>query len=262
MKHGAVLDRILRPDWLDVALGLALAARPLAESHHLLDEALRSVLPGPTARSKTRTALAHVWLKPPTGAAALIRWALVHGGALQDRRVLHLGALFATYPFFAEVCGHIGRVIGAQDVVATPDVRRRMRRSWGDNSTVNVATRRAVATLRGFGFLDGRPGASLSRAGTRLPVSNLLSGWLVHALLVARGSSAIYLPEITGAPELFMLCAPSTIDRNYALLEQFTEAGGTVVLQPRRSVAVPALGGSSSPLQPARHVRQPHVVAP
>ncbi|MGC8488166.1 MAG: hypothetical protein ACP5QO_08095 [Clostridia bacterium] len=233
MKRGAILDRVLKPAWLDAACALAAQGLGAQEAHRRLDALLGPSLPGATARSKTRTALAHIWLTPPGEAAELVRWATQHFADVRDTRFLHLGAMMACYPFFADVCTCVGRALGTRGEVVTPDVRRRLRRQWGDTSTVDVAARRAISTLRAFGALTGVPGASLSQQGDRLIVPDGFEGWVLHALLVARQATAVYARDASSAPELFMMRLPLSVGQSYSGLQQFTEGHGTLVLQAR-----------------------------
>ena len=233
MKRGAILDRVLKPDWLDAACTLAAKGLGPQEAHRRLDALLGPSLSGATARSKTRTALAHIWLTPPGEAAELVRWATQHFAEVSDTRFLHLAAMMASYPFFADVCTCVGRAIGTRGDVATPDVRRRLRRQWGDTTTVDVAARRAISTLRAFGALTGAPGASVSKQGVRLVVPDGFEGWVLHALLVARQATAVYARDASSAPELFMMRLPPSLSQSYSGLQQFTEGHGTIVLQAR-----------------------------
>lgn len=267
MKHGPIMDRALRPEWLDTAFRFARSGKPLDEARSLLEIALRDEVENQVARGKTRTVLAHVWLDPPAAAEPLIRWAIDNASA-DEMPAWHLGALLATYPFFGSTCALIGREINLHGEVSTTPLRARVKARWGDRSTVDRGVARLVWTLRAFGVLTGSRGQALSKMGKPLPVDAQVFPWLVHALLLTRGIREIDAREVRKAPELFMFDLPSTLPDQFSLLERFNEGGDRVVLHarwPSRSgnVAEPPLQltlapnlatpqGSRRPVRPKR----------
>lgn len=227
---GPILDRPLEPEWLDAALRIARAeSDPDAVRRHLrvlLDGAGL----GTTARIKTITTLVRVWADPPADAAEAIAWARRELGDADDLRAVHFAALLATYPFFGDVCTEVGRVLALEEEVNTPDIRARLRASWGDRRSVHNAVQRSIKTLRAFGVLTGSAGTSVSRRGLVLPASPNAGRFLVHALLLTRGAQSIDEREVGSAPELFGLELPKRFEDAYHLLERHREGGGRTVL--------------------------------
>lgn len=240
MNESAILDRPLELPWLDATLRLARESDDVDHQRELLDIALRDHLPTAQARSKTRTALAHIWLDPPPEARPLIGWAVGRAEEVSDTRVLHMGAMLASYPFFADVCSIIGRELALHEEVLTPHVRRRVRAQWGDRITVDAAARRVVRTLRALAILTGELGSSRSTLGERLQVSTPFSLWVVHALLAARGVRETDAREVGAAPELFMFELDLANGANYPYLERFNEGGGRTVLSLRTAALISA----------------------
>jgi hypothetical protein len=227
----ATLDRPLSSKWLDLALGLAQARKPPDEAKSLLEIDLRDEVANLGARRKTRSVLTHVWIDPPSSARPAIGWALENLSG--DPLPWHIGALLATYPFFGSVCRIVGQEMDLHGEVSTVEVRRRIRSKWGDRSTVDVAARRNVWTLRELGVLEGPSGTSVSRRGCRLRVDGAQYAWLVHALLLTRGIEEIDVRDARIAPELFMFSLPIVVPNGYPHLERFNEGGGRSILRPR-----------------------------
>jgi hypothetical protein len=157
-------------------------------------------------------------------------WARDALAAEDDLRAVHVGALLAAYPFFGDVCAAVGRALALEERVTTPDVRARMRASWGDRRTVHNAVQRAVKTLRAFELLTGDPGTSVSHRGDRLAVSPRAGRWIAHTLLLSRGAESVDERDVRSAPELFGLRMPERLDNGYTLLARHREGGGRTVL--------------------------------
>lgn len=228
--RGPVLDRPLEPRWLDAALRVAREARDIDDFRRRLHVALGDSGLGTAARVKTVTTLVRTWADPREASAAAICWARDTLADEEDLRAVHLGALLAAYPFFGDVCATVGRVLALEQQVKTPDVRARIRASWGDRRTVHNAVQRAVKTLRSFELLTGDPGSSLSHCAERLSVSPRAGRWIAHTLLLSRGAESIDERDLRSAPELFGLRLPERLDNGYVLLERHREGGGRTVL--------------------------------
>jgi len=231
MKRGAILDRALDPFLLDTALDIAVQEDSLEERVARLNAVLHRTIESEAARKKVHTVLRRVWLDPPAGTSVLIQWAANECNRWEDHRPMHLGALLATHPFFADVCAITGRQLSLNGEFPTNDLKRRLRDEWGDREIVDVSARGAVRTLRSFGVIARAPGQHKSTLGSKLPVDRDLHGWLVHALLLARDVKEIDSREIAKSPELFMFQLPSEIPNGYPYLERFNEGGGRVILQ-------------------------------
>jgi hypothetical protein len=207
--RGRLLDRPLEPMWMDAALRIALQTGSASEAKRLLELALRDAPLGDEARGKTVTALARVWIDPEPDCADMLRWAERELGDTSDLRGVHLVALIAVYPFFAEVCAFVGKTLALEGRVLTPDLRARLRATWGDRRTIHNAVQRAVKTLRAFGVLDGAPGSSLSEPGERLEIPATGIQWAAHAVLLARHAESIDERELRTGPELFIVAIES-----------------------------------------------------
>jgi hypothetical protein len=186
------------------------------------------------AQKKTATSLNRVWVTPPDPARDLVEWGLGQTPP-GDLRILHLGALMATHPFFGDICAAVGRAAQSGDVVYTPEIRTRMKALWGDRRTVSNAVQFGIRTLRALGVIAGDRSSSENRVGEALDLPSEWVPWVVHALLVARGMSETDEREIPAAPELFMISLPRVnwAASKYPYLERHTEGGGRAVLVER-----------------------------
>lgn len=230
MTRHVLLDRDLTHSWLDFTLGLAIQGLPVEDARAALHERLAQDQLGQTARVKTVTALLRTWITPPPEAHTAWGWALARGGSLPDSRPLHLGALLATQPFFADQMVIVGRILAVQRDIETPIVRTKMKALWGPRRSVDIAVQRTIKTMRSLELIAGEPSGSVSHASTPIPVSPEVAGWLVTCLLLARGTDSISLSEVGSAPEFAPLDLPRSIEGGAVLLERFTEGSGRTVL--------------------------------
>lgn len=226
-NRGMILDRDLSADLLDVAFRVATADTEWAEKRKLLTVALRDHVSDQEAQGKTKKCLTRVWVNPPAEAKQMIVWGREHPQLALDRRVLHLGALLATFPFAGAVASIVGRALALDGQVQPADVRRKVRGLWGDRASIDIGARKTYATLLRLGVLSGGGLAPLAR-GEVLEVDGEIAGWLIHALLLTRGVSSVSDAELATAPELFWtkLGRPTC---GYPLIERHNEGGRRVV---------------------------------
>lgn len=130
----------------------------------------------------------------------MIAWAREQTLPRSARPVLHFGALLATFPFVGAVARVIGQHLQTEGSVEASVVRAEVRRSLGDRSSVDVATRKTYTTLCNLELLQHqRP---LLLAPTEPPqVPDALDSWMGHALLLTRNADSMPLTSLRGAPE-------------------------------------------------------------
>jgi hypothetical protein len=109
-----------------------------------------------------------------------------------------------------------------------------MKEKWGQRRSVDLATQRAVKTLRSLQLVTGTPGSSVSAKGQPITVDGPWVPWMVHAVLLARGAEAMADSDLRTVPELFAIVWPTTMPSGYPYLERHTEGGGRVVYALRR----------------------------
>lgn len=226
----AILDRDLKVEWLDAALRVARNRLPLAEARtQLRDELVHEPL-GPTALTKTVTALTRIWLAPSTLHTSHAQWALAYADQNADWRPLHLGAMLVSESFIRTLLAACGREVIARGEVDTVVLRDRMRRVYGPRRSIDISTQRGVKTLRGLGLLEGEPSASISMRGHLAVDEGELAAWLIRCLLLGRGAESIALDDLGHASELFAVKLPAVLPRRAAGVSKHTEGVGRTVI--------------------------------
>jgi hypothetical protein len=186
-----------------------------------LTVALRDHFSEREAKNKAKKTLSRIWLNPPPGAAPMISWALANPHFFPDHRLMHAGAIMATYPFVGSILGIIGRQAALGESISVVDIRRKAEGLWGATSTVSEAAGKVVTTLRRLDIVSGG-GRSPVAPADPLAASAMTSGWLVHAAILTRQIEAIGADDVTEAPELFWVSdlAPGS---DYPFLENHAE---------------------------------------
>jgi len=220
-KQDRIIDRVLSLPALDAAYRVASMDKSLEVRSSLLTVALREYTTEQEAGNKTKKTLSRVWLNPPPDAAPMINWAIKNPQEFSDHRLLHVGALIATYPYIGGIAGMIGRQLALDETVSVSELRRRAEGRWGATSTVQQGVGKVVTTLRRMAVLDGGGRSAITTASPLQP-SPLASTWLIHAIMLTRQVHAIDASEALTAPELFWVegLVPSV---KYPFLENHAE---------------------------------------
>jgi hypothetical protein len=225
--RGMILDRDLAPDLFDVALRVASGPTPWVDKRKLLTVALRDHVSAQEAQGKTKKCLTRIWVNPPPPAAQMISWGRDNQQLAIDRRLLHLGALLATFPFAGGIAALIGKALALDGHAEPADIRQRARAIWGDRPAIDIGARKTYTTLLRFGILTGGGRTSLAR-GEVFGADAEIAGWLIHSLLLTRGTPSVSDIDLVAAPELFWakLGRP---DGHYPLIVRHTEGGRRMV---------------------------------
>lgn len=226
--YGMVLDRDLTLEQLDLAYDIAVADPDIKTNRRQLTIALRDVVSEQEAEGKTKKCLTRVWLNPPPEAEPMIKWARKQDVAREDRAILHMGALLATFPFVGAVARSLGAHLQTEGRIGTADLRAEVRRTLGDRSSVDVGARKAYTTLRHLGFVDQVDQELVPMEIPDVPPG--LMGWLAHAVMLTRQAESITTSSVLVAPELLGLTARWS-QRAYPLLEGHAEADGVVLVE-------------------------------
>jgi hypothetical protein len=235
VTRGPIFDRSVQLEWLNESLRLRGDAGGAARA--ALDMWMRDRIQSDIGREKTVRILSRIWLEPHADVAHLVAWGAEQTSAIGDPRPLHIGAMIMTHPFFGDACAAVGRQLALGPVVHTNETTRRLRRRWGDREVVHVGVKSVVRTRRSLGFLEGEPGRTASTAAERLEAPGILTQWLAHALVIARGSSEIDAQGLRGSPEIFMLDLEPLQPNGYPFGDVFEEGGGRRVFRTRPSPA-------------------------
>lgn len=202
------LDRLIRLEWLDAAAGRLAAGDTPKVAREYVWELLEGVVAGATAqtaRGKTITVLARVWLTPPAAAVALRDAAVsvLAQASAGERLAIHWAMLSAAYPFFVDVAGLVGKSLGLNGEVALSQLTRRLVDTWGDRSTLRPASQRLVRSMVQWGALrdGGKVGLYLGPQ-KKTVVSSAIGEFLVEGLLVA-AKRGMPLAQLVSHPAVF-----------------------------------------------------------
>jgi len=161
---------------------------------------------------KTFTVLSHIWLTVSDDLVPLRDDGLflLLKVRRSERIALHWGMCMATYPFFSEVAGQVGRLNRLQGKFTLHQVRRRTIEKWGDTERVRRSVRHVVQSLRDWKVLIPleRKGA-YSKNNPITIESKLLKSWLVEALVRSNKANIIPVRSVKNNPIFF----PFTMDQ-------------------------------------------------
>lgn len=183
----------IRLEWMTETARMVAEGQPDESIAAMLRECLRDQLsvggdPERGNREKAITILLKTWLRVP----AELRPFRDQGLALLQRLppdlhvAVHWAATMVAYPFFGEVAQTIGRLLRLQDIVATPQVQRRLKERFGEKETVARAARRIQRT-----FIDWGTMREARERGAYLPTDPLclvdaeLLAWMAEAAIRA-----------------------------------------------------------------------------
>jgi hypothetical protein len=230
--YGMLLDRGLTFDQLELAYQIAAADPDPKTNRRRLTMALRDLVSDQEAEGKTKKCLTRVWLNPPAEAESMISWARTKAiSPTTDRRVLHFGALLATFPFAGSVARSLGKHFQVDGRVDAGSLRAEVRRTVGDRSSVDVAARKTYTTLRNLGIIQ-QEGQMLTPTQDALAVPPELRSWISHALLLTRQAESATMESLRNAPELLGLQLSIPLKNDYTLLEVHSHADSHVLVRP------------------------------
>lgn len=216
-------DRCIRIEWMD-AMASMLLDDGEEDVRNTMEDCLSSDVPSDTARKKTLTVLLHIWAVIPSSSAPLRAEALDLFPSVRPevRKALHWGMTLAAYPFFRDVAGWVGRLIGLQQQVSIADLKERMCRKWGDRERVRRSTRHAAQTMREWNVLSptDTPGKYVA-PGNQIELAGEAGCWFLSAVVLASDQKFVDLEEARHFPYLY----PFTCDISVAALRSSNHLG-------------------------------------
>ena len=202
-------DRRIRLDWLEATAewkAQGLSIKTIRTNLYDLLEGKVSAKVQDGALRKTFTVLAHIWLTVSEDLVPLRDEGLILLRKLRrsERIALHWGMCMATYPFFSEVAGQIGRLNSLQGEFTLDQVRRRIVEEWGDTERVRRSVRHVVQTLRDWKVLIPleRKGAYSNNTPIAIEAP-ILRAWLVEAYVLSNKANIIPVRFVTVSPAFF-----------------------------------------------------------
>ena len=203
------LDRRLDLEWLDAVAAQVAAGHDVEATRAKLFEVLDGKIAGGSKRGrachKTVGVLSRTWANVPAELVAFRDQAVKILPSLSpcERLALHWAMLLAGYRFFGDVAENTGRLLSLQGNLTLSQLTRRMRETWGDRSTLNRATQRAVRSMVAWGALmDTGDRGVYSQSSRQVTLRSDLALLLVEGLLLHAGT-VIPIEQVIEHPALF-----------------------------------------------------------
>lgn len=155
--------QIVRLEWMDRTLSLVLAGYSESEIREQLDQYLSTQQQsGGEGAVRNRATygmsliLLSCWFRKEPELDDFRKALLEQANRVEqkDWLPLHWAMLAASYPYFAWVGEHVGRLFSLQDSITSGQVYERMKQSFGDKEMVARNTRYVVRTLVSWGLLE------------------------------------------------------------------------------------------------------------
>jgi len=182
-----------------------------ASLHEIIGDA-RTSAPDKRADSRTRTisVISRVWVEPPSEMLGLRNRGvdLLSQAGTPEHVALHWGMTMAVYPFFASVCGSIGRLLKLQDSLTSRDVHRRVAEEYGDRPTVVRATGMALGNCVDWGLLKTDARRKSYWREVRREVGQDIAMFLIESALCASGAGSASLDSLLHYSALFPFQLP------------------------------------------------------
>jgi len=159
--------QIVRLEWMDRTLSLVLAGYSESEIREQLNQYLstqrQSGGEGEVRNKATygmSLGLLSCWFRKEPELEDFRKALLEHANRVEqkDWLPLHWAMLAASYPYFAWVNEHVGRLFSLQDSITSSQVYERMKQTFGDKEMVARNTRYVVRTLVSWGLLEEEKG--------------------------------------------------------------------------------------------------------
>ena len=159
--------QIVRLEWMDRTLSLVLAGYSESEIRAQLDQYLSTQRQSGgegEVRNKATYGMSLVllscWFRKEPELEDFRKALLMQANPSDphDWRPLHWAMLAASYPYFAWVNEHVGRLFSLQDSITSGQVYERMKQTFGDKEMVARNTRYVVRTLVSWGLLEEEAG--------------------------------------------------------------------------------------------------------
>ena len=159
--------QIVRLEWMDRTLALVLAGYSESEIREQLDRYLSTQRQsGGECEIRNKATygmsigLLSCWFRKEPELESFRKALLEHANRVEqkDWLPLHWAMLASSYPYFAWVNEHVGRLFSLQDSITSGQVYERMKQTFGDKEMVARNTRYVVRTLVSWGLLEEEKG--------------------------------------------------------------------------------------------------------
>jgi len=197
--------------WLEAAANSVAEGLSVEEARERLDDLLSHKIAvnstsKRSSRNKRVTILMSTWVTPKRELVGFRDHALsvLKLASGRELTLVHYAMLIATYPFFALVASHVGRLLRLQDQCSMDQLKRRCREELGQRDTVSFAVTRVTRTLLDWELLaKGVKTGTYSIGQSIEPSSPGMAELLAEAAMISSGETNALVEQILGSPCLF-----------------------------------------------------------
>jgi len=194
----------IRNDWLDATVSFYIKSCELESVKNELNSLIEPECPKNEARRKTIDVLTRTWIRIPTELESLQQQALTFYDEIAPRHrlILHWGMLLATFPFFRDICFHIGSLAKIHENVKTTQIRKRMIENWSQRTTMIRALDRVIQSMRDWQILS-QNASTLDLKSPIIIKDSKLCLWFLEAAFRAEHLDSILFDKLMSLPTIF-----------------------------------------------------------
>lgn len=178
---------------------------PQQDISNILLEYISRDIRGERSRQKTLTILLKIWVNVPDSRRRMRDDAFtLYADATQgERAALHWSMIVLAYPFFRDVVYELGRLFRLQEVVASPQISRKMNRLYGERHSVSVSTTAVLSTLREWEIIQTKRRYENVATEPMVIHSPRVKNWLVSAIVRASDQDHLNIDLLNRHPVFF-----------------------------------------------------------
>ncbi len=213
------IKQVIRLEWMDKALDLAMAELPTKEIRSELIEYLSNKKQsggegkrGKEAIIKALSILMQAWCTPVKEIAELRDGCLNIAKKIpQNKRLfLHWSMISAAYPFWASVAKQTGRLLKLQDQTTQKQIVTRLKEQYGDRETIARYGRYVVRSFIAWGVLKDTKAKGFYTKGKQHIISNQASAlMLLESSLLSIPDGKSTIRSLINSPGFFPFSLPN-----------------------------------------------------
>lgn len=196
-------SRYITLEWLNETARLTQELETPEEIKQTLNQIIYEI-EAEEAKRKTIDVLTRTWARVDESHKRLRDEALNFLNTVnpQEMIILHWGLLIIAYPIFHDVTASIGRLSNLQGAVTVNQIKRSIKKDWGDRTTLNRTVDRIVQSLLNWNIIQ-------QTDKTYIPTKQIktkkieLQTWLLNTIIEHNKPSPINYQDLTNAPTLF-----------------------------------------------------------
>jgi len=194
----------IKKEWLDATVSFYLQHQNLTDVKNNLNELIEPECPKKEVRRKTIDVLTRTWIRVPKKLEIIQKQGIEFYDEVEpkDRLVLHWGMLLVGFPFFHDICNHLGLLAQIQYKMTSNQIRKRMIESWGQRTTLIRAIDRVIQSMRDWDVLLQNNSVFNIRPPFSIKNTNLCL-WFLEAVLRAEKTDSLLFDKLMSLPTIF-----------------------------------------------------------